>query len=232
MSAGVASSRRGTVAHDQFGRLLIVLLLEFIVTGLKDSTVTRIAAAVLYVAVVVLTIRTTGARNFRWAPQLIVLGVIGLGLVALSTADGSDARGWAGVCTAVVTFGALLAVLGRVVRHREVSLQTIAGALCGYLLIGFFFAAVYGAADQLGAAPLFGKPVTAPDYSYFSFVTLTTTGYGDLTAFTDVGRRFAVLEAMSGQIFLATMVARLVALFVPGRGLRHNHNEVGGSDAS
>ena len=232
MPAGVASSRRGTVAHDKFDRLLVVLLLEFVVSGLRDSLVTRIAAAVLYVAVVVLTIRTTGARNFRWAPQLIVLGLIGLGLVGLATSAGPDARGWAAVFTAVITLGALLAVLGRVVRHREVSLQTIAGALCGYLLIGFFFASVYAAADHLGMAPLFGKPASSPDYSYFSFVTLTTTGYGDLTAFTDAGRRFAVLEAMSGQIFLATMVARLVALFVPGRGLRHNHNEVGGTDGS
>ena len=74
---------------------------------------------------------------------------------------------------------------------------------------------MYSAADHLGTAPLFGKPTGAPDYSYFSFVTLTTTGYGDLTAFTDVGRRFAVVEAMAGQIFLATMVARMVALFRP-----------------
>ena len=217
---GLTAPRRGTVAHDQFDRLLIVLLAEFVMTGIADSAVTRMAAALLYLAVVVLAIRTTGARSFRWAPKLIALGLIALVGVGLSASAGPDERGYAAICTAIVTLGALLAVLGRVVRHERVSLQTIAGALCGYLLIGFLFASVYMAADQLGTAPLFGKPVTAPDYSYFSFVTLTTTGYGDFTAFTDLGQRFAVVEAMAGQIFLATMVARLVAMFRPARGPR------------
>ena len=148
---------------------------------------------------------------------MIALGVFALAAVALAPVSGPTERGWAAVCTAVVVLGALLAVVGRVVRHRDVSLQTIAGGLCAYMLIGFLFTSIYTASDLLGAAPLFGKAVGPHTYSYFSFVTLTTTGYGDFVATTDLGRRFAVIEAMSGQIFLATMVARLVAMFRPTR---------------
>jgi len=67
-------------------------------------------------------------------------------------------------------------------------------SLCAYLLIGFLFSSMYTATDLLGSARLFGKPVDANDYSYFSFVTLTTTGYGDFTPVTSLGQRVAVIE--------------------------------------
>ena len=50
------------------------------------------------------------------------------------------------------------------------------------------------------------------DFMYFSFITLTTVGYGDLTPFTDAARSAAVFEAVLGQVFLATAVARIVSL--------------------
>ena len=71
--------------------------------------------------------------------------------------------------------------------------------------------------------------VSNEDYSYFSFVTLTTVGYGDLVAHTDLGRRIAVVEAMTGQIFLATAVARLVSLY--GAEIRRTRRSDGSEDA-
>jgi hypothetical protein len=214
---GLITFRRGTVPHDHFDRLLVVLLVEFVIGGVTDSPATRFIAAALYIFAVLLAVRTTGARTLRWAPRVIALGAVGMVGVGLAPSSGSTAQGWAAICTATVALGALLAVLGRIVRHKVVGMQTIAGALCAYLLIGFFFGSIYTAADMLGTAPLFGKAVDVHVYSYFSFVTLTTTGYGDFTPVTYLGQRLAVMEAMAGQIFLATMVARLVALLRTAR---------------
>ena len=82
-------------------------------------------------------------------------------------------------------------------------------------MIGFFFSAVFTAIDRLASKPFFagGQAATSATVQYFSFVTLTTTGYGDYTALGEGGRSMAVLEALLGQIFLVTLVARLVALF-------------------
>jgi hypothetical protein len=200
-------------AHDRFGLLLVLLLALFVVSSLRESVVTRAVAAVLYVVAVGVSARATAVRSFRWAPLLVGIGVVGLAAVALSPFEGGTATGVAAVLQGIMVAGTLAAVLGRIVQHREVTGQTIAGALCAYLLIGFLFSFTYAAADELGSTPIFGRAADVDDYSYFSFVTLTTLGYGDLAPATDLIRRVAVIEAMAGQIFLATMIARLMSLF-------------------
>jgi hypothetical protein len=100
-----------------------------------------------------------------------------------------------------------------------VTLQSIYGAVSAYIIIGLMFAAFYGAMDRLGQAPFFadGQPGDTRTFQYFSFTTLTTLGYGDFTAVGNGGRAVAVMEALFGQIFLATLVARLVSAFQPAR---------------
>lgn len=69
--------------------------------------------------------------------------------------------------------------------------------------------------DHLGGGQFFvhGQHASTQTFQYFSFTTLTTLGYGDFTAAGNAGRAVAVLEALTGQVFLATLVARLVAAF-------------------
>ena len=83
----------------------------------------------------------------------------------------------------------LIAALRRVLIHQEVTLETIYGALSAYLLLGLTFSAVYGAMEDLGSQPLFTQVAepSIPLRQYFSFATLTTLGYGDVTAATDIG---------------------------------------------
>src|SRR2546423_1766087 len=81
------------------------------------------------------------------------------------------------------------------------------------VLLGMFFAFVYGAIDHLGGHPFFaqGDPATASRCLYFSFTTIATVGYGDLTARTNLGHTLAVSEALVGQIYLVTIVSLIVA---------------------
>ena len=103
------------------------------------------------------------------------------------------------------------------VREEGVSLNTVFGALSVYLLIGAVYGLVYGMANaidqQLWQMSFFAqhRHVVAGDFVYFSFITLTTVGYGDLTAAGQLGRMVAVSEALFGQLYLVTVVAVLVS---------------------
>jgi len=94
-----------------------------------------------------------------------------------------------------------------------VTLEAVFGVLCVYLLIGMLFAFLYGSIDRLGGSPFFagGQPASVADCLYYSFTTLTTVGYGDLTAHSNLGHTLSVSEALVGQIYLVTIVSLIVA---------------------
>jgi voltage-gated potassium channel Kch len=111
-------------------------------------------------------------------------------------------------------------ILKRILGHDRVTVQTLLGAVSVYVMIGLTFAFVYGALAALhGPGSFNGATPTPETLLYFSFVTMTTVGYGDVTAATDLIRTVAILEALLGQVFLVTLVARLVSLF--GQPMRH-----------
>ena len=106
--------------------------------------------------------------------------------------------------------------LRRVLAHRRITHETVLGALCTYVLLGLLFAFVYLAVSDLREASFFVQegPHAQSEYLYFSFVTLTTLGFGDLSPAVGLPQALTVLEALLGQIFLVTLVARLVTLWV------------------
>ena len=114
-----------------------------------------------------------------------------------------------------------VAIAASIVKRRVIDVQTVLGALCIYVFVGLLFAFLYTMIGAIGSNPFFVQETkaatTSSDYVYFSFVTLTTTGYGDLTAAENVGRGFAVMEALLGQIYLVTIVALLVSNLGPRR---------------
>jgi voltage-gated potassium channel Kch len=102
-----------------------------------------------------------------------------------------------------------------VLAFGTVTLQSIYGAISAYLVLGFMFAAAFAAIYHFSGDQFFvpGETANTQTFQYFSYTTLTTLGYGDFTAHYSSGQAVAVLEALTGQIFLATLVARLVAAF-------------------
>jgi hypothetical protein len=109
-------------------------------------------------------------------------------------------------------------------QSARIDAEHIYAALSAYLLAGIFFGVLYHAVEgvwpgsftaggAVGEFPLF-------DGIYFSFVTLATLGYGDVLPVSNVARGLAMVEAVSGQLFLAVMIARLVSSYVPTGGRR------------
>ena len=95
----------------------------------------------------------------------------------------------------------------------EANVQTVTGAICIYVLIGLLFVFLYGVLAVLGSGNFFaqGTDGTRSLRLYFSFVTLSTLGYGDYTAAGELGRTLAIVEALLGQLYLVTVIAVLVS---------------------
>ena len=129
-------------------------------------------------------------------------------------------------------------VLAHVVEEGRIDADRIFGALCGYLLIGLTWALIYGALDLVSpgsfhqvlppvadadAGSEAGSAELGPHFSdmdpmlYFSLVTLSTLGYGDIVATTRAARSLSALEAIIGQFYLAVVVGRLIGLHILAR---------------
>jgi Ion channel len=152
--------------------------------------------------------------RLRGATALIVVVTLASAL-GLAASGGIDDAGAKAVSIVLVVL-TQAAILHGVVQHfREegrVTIQMMFGVLCVYLLLGALFAFTYGLIDDLQSVPFFAQidHATTSDYLYFSFTTQTTTGYGDLTAAADLGRSFAIIEELLGQIYMVTVVALIV----------------------
>ena len=96
---------------------------------------------------------------------------------------------------------------------QQISSDVIYGALCLYLILGFFWGLAYALLGVFSPEAFDADAVsTFADYLYFSFVTITTLGYGDISPVSEFARSLAVVEAITGQIYLAVVIARLVGM--------------------
>ena len=117
-----------------------------------------------------------------------------------------------------------LFIIGTMIDHilhtDDVSTDTLYEAVCVFLLLGLLWASIYNYLEYIAPGVIFiknnsdiVKTLSANEIIYYSYTTLTTLGYGDITPVTPVGRIISVLEAIFGQLFLAFLVARLVAIY-------------------
>ena len=153
----------------------------------------------------------------RAAVAVAVLGAVGAAISGGNTANGAIV-----LLITLLLVASPIAIGWRIAHHAKVTAQTILGALSIYVLIGLIFANADLGLQLASGSSFFaqGGHHGPADFSYFSFITMATVGYGDLTPATGLPRTSAVLEALSGQIFLVVLVARLVTLYTPRHGLR------------
>jgi ion channel len=203
---------------DSYASLLALLLANFFLLELVDDPrwgaigSTLLAAVALVVAI---SDPDAGHRITR-RHALQVAACVALAPVVLLV-NSAFAVGLTYLLPAALLVTATLPVtINRVLKHRRVTRETVLGALCAYVLVGLLFAFVYLAVSELRDGPFFAQEGThaQSEYLYFSFVALTTLGFGDLSPAVGLPQALTVLEALFGQIFLVTLVARLVTLWV------------------
>jgi len=199
----------------RYGLLLVVLVGTYLFSAFNGTHVAAEVQIGLFALVLLLAMRNSLLPG-RW--PLVFGTVTAAGSVAAFGAalTGTSAgAGAADLWKALVMLLTAAMIVRRVLAKPTVTIQSIYGALSAYLIVGLMFAACYAAMQELGRSGFFAdnQPVNAQTLQYFSFTTLTTLGYGDFTAAGSDGRSIAVLEAMTGQVFLATLVARLVSAY-------------------
>ncbi|MFM8562020.1 MAG: potassium channel family protein [Solirubrobacterales bacterium] len=212
---GTSTEVRERAHQDRLGYapVMATVFLNIIVQlALPDEGYTRVISAVIAGFTLMLAFYAAGVSERR----LKIVGVIVV-LSVLASIGGTASQSQAGnILTPAVGFllsiGAPLAIARDLIRQPEVTTRSVIGAATIYLLIGVFFGQVYTLMASAGDNPFFaqGTDGTISERLYFSFVTITTVGYGDFTAATQLGRAFASAEALIGQLYLVTVISVLV----------------------
>lgn len=110
-----------------------------------------------------------------------------------------------------------LAIFIDIFSKTKATVNIIFGAMCAYFMIGFGWGFIYRLADLITPDSFkiaTASEITFSDYSYYSFVTLTTLGYGDITPLTHATQMLSVLEAAFGQFYLAVLIAGLMGKYI------------------
>jgi hypothetical protein len=210
--------------EHRYGLVLLLILCSLVFQlAAPDQAWARVVTIVLQGGTLVLALYASEARPLiaRLATVVVALAVLGSAAALIGF---GELGATAGRIVAVLLVGmAPLAIVRGVIRgvrtEGAVTMQTMFGVLCIYLLLGVLFAFVYGLVGDAQSQPFFSSGIDPDisDYLYFSFATMTTVGYGDLSAATDLGRSVAIAEALIGQIYLVTVVAVIVGSLSPRR---------------
>jgi hypothetical protein len=201
---------------DRYALLLLLILLTIVSISISQTDPWgRVWTSVLISATVLVALRTSNARKvtIRVATAIVLVG-IGSSLLGAIEGDGHGTIDWVtNVMTVLLAAVVPFAIARELWRHPKITAETVMGALCIYLLLGVVFALGYGFAADISDEPFFVQTShpNAADYVYFSYVTMATVGYGDLTARGSPERMLAALEGLIGQLYLVTVVALLVS---------------------
>ena len=220
----VAEETFETLRHDLMGRdgYLSVLLMTIVtMVAVPVGQLFRGGSVLVSFCIALLVLTAMSRSRVRRAVRnLAIVATVPVVLVALFadiTGETFNSDHRTGMqATFVVLYTAVLAmcfpvILQRAFSHKRVTLNTVAAALAAWLMIGLIFTGGYRFVDIV-AHPMFSQPNTNGfTNEYFSYITLSTVGYGDFTPNNDGGRTMAMLEALFGQAFLVTIVAMVVA---------------------
>jgi ion channel len=207
--------------HYRFGVVLVLILAAIIFTlAAPKGDPARFVAVILHAAVLVAAVFASRAHPWVIRASIIgaIVGIMGAGLALFGSGQFGNSTGEV-LALLYVLLTPPAIITGVIKQFREygaVNLQTMFGVLCVYLLIGLVFGVAYGLIEDVSSTPVFaGHELSRDQFLYFSFSTLTTTGYGDVVARTDLVRALAVAEALIGQLYLVTVVAVIISNLRP-----------------
>ena len=216
---GSGSDRPAQFRYD----VVFSLMLASAVLAIAAPRPTWSRAVVLAIEGAALVVAVATARerkDIRYRNAVIVSVAIIILIVLVAT--GAAPRGFIEAANAAVTAAIPVVIVRgvlRLVRERGVTVEAVAGALAIYIAVGLVFAWIIGFITHVSSTPYFAQHTngTVGDRVYFSFTVLTTTGFGDFSAATPAGHAIAVIEMLTGQLYLVTVIGVLIGNFMSRR---------------
>ncbi len=222
----MAKNRLYSIVQSKFTYLLVSMLVLFLIAPLFEGRVIARGLLDIFTSVVLVSAvyAVSQKKGFFVIAVILVLPVLA-GRWSGYLMD-SSFLGFMGMSFGVLFLGFTATnIMANVFREEEVTTDTISGAICVYLLIGLAWAFLFSVIEYLhpgsfsfgqSIADTSGQPLDQQNtlFIYYSFVTLTTLGYGDVLPLTPSTRSLAMIEAVVGQIYLTVLVARLVGLHI------------------
>lgn len=211
-----------TVRTQRFGLVMLLSLATVLwIIAAPRTDLTRAIALMLQGGAFLIALVAAGDHErLRRRSGLAIAIVIAAGAVLAGTgALSDDIRVATSLVIAVATPAVMVRGLVRLLQEHGVVAQAVFGALALYLQLGLIFAFIAAGIGEAHSTPFFTSHATADlnDYVYWSFTTMSTTGYGDFAPSADGGRSLAVFIMLIGQIYLVTVVAMLIGNMQPRR---------------
>jgi Ion channel len=206
---------------DSYGFVLMLIVVTYIVAVTLTQPWGATIVLAVQIAAVTVTLHVSHARRLVRVVAIVALvlsGIAALGNLIQPSDDSLLPILFA--CSTLLYVVAPFSIVRHVAMRQRIDVETFLGALAAYLLLGMAFAFSYTFIGDVQATPFFGEATgdgTVSENLFFSFITLTTTGYGNLVPAQNPGQSLAVLEALLGQLFLVTAVAKIVSAWQPRR---------------
>jgi len=211
---------RAFIDADSYGFVFVLILASYVLSIVVASDWGASAVVFIQIGTVWFALRTShAARPVRLASfvLMVLAGIAAIG--NLATPD--SVRPFLYAVGTLLYFIAPFSIIRHLIGRPVVDQETMLGAICAYLLFGMFFAFLYLEISivQSDAAFFAGStgPTTIQQVLFFSFTTLTTTGYGNLVPDQNPGQTLAVSEMILGQLFLIAGMGKIVTAWQPKR---------------
>jgi Ion channel len=223
--AVIPDSRRLSVqGQHRYGVVfvLVLVLVLFEITAPSGSGSRAVDVALAGAALTVTVATSRAGHRVRRIRSIAVAAFAAIFVIGIAAGAFGLALTFAVIALLLVFIPVALAGgILRLVRQAGVTYEVVAGALTIYLIVGLLFGAIILFVARVETGPYFHQSgVSTGDVVYYSFTAMTTTGFGDYTAATPFGHALAVLEMLTGQLYLVTVIGIVVGNYAGRRANR------------
>ncbi len=216
---GVRRLFHAFISSESYGMVLLLILVTYVLSVAVRRDWTAPVVLFVQIATVWFALRTSHARRgMRLTADVLLVAAAVVAVADAVTTRGKEPLDLIFVVGSALYVLAPFSIVRHLVSRNVIDLETMLGAIAAYLLIGLAFAYLYRFFGAVQAVPFFGDGGTGTlsQDVFFSFTTLTTTGYGNLVPAGQPGQSLAVMEMIVGQLFLITAVGKIVSVWRPG----------------
>ncbi len=208
-------------SHEKYTQLLIALIANFVLAPFLRGNIGELALSLISLYAIIIIVRTFSLKPkfFKLYSSIALLTFLLEIVGRMKLYDLSTIAFLLSIQVVYILYlgGAAYLILRDILLSQQITIDTIRGGICVYLLIGFVWALLYGITASLDSNAFSQPIIEIESYGravYFSFTTLTTLGYGDIIPVSPLAKMLTNLEGIIGQLYPAILIAILVGGYI------------------